>query len=55
MFPEYRCWMGPCFGSNENWTAFNWDGRADFFWNRGKQCKVTIYQHERFKGAGMVL
>jgi len=38
-----RC--GKVSGTNSNWTDFNWNDKADYFYNNGNSYNVCVYEH----------
>jgi len=40
---DLKC--GKVIGTNSNWTDFNWNDKADYFFNHGNDYDVCIYEH----------
>lgn len=42
-------------GNNSNWGAFGWNDRADWFYNQGNFCQVTVYQNANYGGSSVTI
>jgi hypothetical protein len=42
-------------GDNADWRAFGWNDRAEWFYNQGNYCNVTVYEHINRGGIGIGL